>query len=214
MTHVQFFEAVAKKKLPVIVSTGLSTLEEVRRAITILKKHDSGPISILHCTSEYPASYDELNLRAMVTMKEEFGLPVGYSDHSLGEEASIAAVALGATIIEKHFTIDKSLPGPDHQASLDGVELKKFIESIRITERILGDGIKRPTAGELKNISGVRRGLVAARDLNKGVILTREMLTFKRPNTGIEPFEIGDVIGKRLIKDMQEDEVFRWEFLQ
>ncbi len=214
MTHVQFFAAVAKKKRPVIVSTGLSTLEEVGRAVGILKDNSCPHVTIVQCTSEYPAPYDDVNLRAMVSMGKAFACPVGFSDHTVGGQAAIAAVALGASVIEKHFTVDKSLPGPDHQASLDPKELKAFVEAIRITERVLGDGIKKPMPSEIKNMAGVRRGLVAAKDLCKGIVLEQNMLTFKRPNTGIQPFEIDRVIGKTLLKDMQQDEVFQWEFLR
>lgn len=214
MTHVQFLKAAALKNRPIILSTGMSTLKEVERAVEIIRSHNKKELTLLHCTSEYPCPYDEVNLRAMVTMKDYFQVPVGYSDHTIGTQAAVAAVALGASVIEKHFTLDKNLPGPDHQASLNPRELKEFVETIRITERLLGDGVKQPTASELRNISGVRRSVVAACAIVKGTVLLPEMLTFKRPNTGIHPFEVESVIGRALNKDLEEDEVLKWEHLR
>ena len=211
VTHVQFLEAVALKKKPVIFSTGLSTLEEVTRAVSILKLHGAASITVLQCTSEYPAPYQDVNLRAMVTMHQSLNLPVGLSDHSIGMEASIAAVALGAVVIEKHFTLDKNLEGPDHQASLTPQGLAEFIVSLRRTEEILGDGIKRPMPSEAKNLTGVRRSIVAAIPLTKGTVLTKQHLTFKRPNTGIEPIDLDKVIGKTLLRNLEDDEVLHWE---
>lgn len=212
ITHHSFLERIARKKRPIILSTGMSTMAEVKTAVSIITKHNK-QVVLLHCTTEYPTLDNEVNLKAMVSLKDEFKFPVGYSDHTIGTEAAIAAVALGARVIEKHFTLNRKLAGPDHRASLDPGELRDFVIAIRRTEKMLGDGVKKPTASELKNISGVRRGIVAAKPIKKGMVLTRELLTFKRPNTGIQPFEIEKVLGKKLKKDLEEDEVLQWEHL-
>jgi len=214
MTHLEFLKAAAKKNRPIILSTGMSTLKEVKRAVKIIKTYNKKELAILHCTTEYPAPYSEVNLKAMVTLGSVFKTPIGYSDHTIGKETAIAAVALGAKIIEKHFTLNKNLEGPDHKASLEPHELKDFVSSVRIAEQILGDGIKRPSASEKKNIPGVRRGIVAARYLPKGTILKKDMLNYKRPNTGIQPESMDKIIGKKTIKDLEEDEVLRWAYLR
>lgn len=213
VTHLDFIRAVAGKHLPVILSTGMSTLAEVERCVAILREQSRCEFSLLHCTSEYPAPYDEVNLRAMVTIREAFGIPVGLSDHTIGPEAAIASIALGACVIEKHLTLDRSMPGPDHRASMEPKEFSRLVRSIRITERLLGDGIKRPTGSERANLPNVRRGVVAARGLRRGTILTREMLAAKRPFAGIEPFEMESLVGKRLNRDLEEDEPLRREDL-
>lgn len=214
ITNTEFLKMIALKNKPIILSTGMSNLEEVKQAVEVIKAHNKRELTLLHCTTEYPAPHQEVNLKAMVTLQNEFGLPVGYSDHTEGNETAVAAVALGAKILEKHITFDKALAGPDHQASLAPAELKDYVRSIRIAEKILGDGVKKASISEIKNIPGVRRGLVAAKPLNKGTILSRAMLTSKRPNTGIQPSEIDQVVGKRLNRDLEEDEVLMWEYLQ
>ena len=213
VTHLSYLKAIAQKNRPIILSTGMSSLKEVEAAVKVIQSNTKEALYLLHCTTEYPAPYEEVNLKAMQTLNRHFNLPVGYSDHTVGNEAAIAAVALGAQVIEKHFTVDKSLPGPDHQASMTPAELAELVRSIRISEKILGDGVKQPTASELKNISGVRRGVVAAHPLQSGSVLHQEDLAFKRPNTGVDIKDADKVIGKKLNRDLQEDEVIQWEYL-
>lgn len=208
ITNLPFLEYIAKKGKPIILSTGMSTLGEVEEAVkTITKVNPSLPLVLLHCVSGYPAKYEEVNLKAMLTLKEAFKLPVGYSDHTLGIEIPIAAVALGAKVIEKHFTLDRSLPGPDHRTSLEPAELKEMVKAIRNVEKALGNGIKKPSPSELKNISIARKSIVAARYIRKGEFFTEENLTVKRPGTGLSPFLWEELIGKRAIKDFQKDEM-------
>lgn len=211
ITHLAFLRAVAGKNRPVILSTGMSTLGEVERCVQILHTNPCSNHVLLHCTSEYPAPLEEVNLKAMVTMREAFKMRVGFSDHTPGCEAAIASVALGATVVEKHFTVDKTLPGPDHKASLSPEELNHFVGSIRRTEELLGDGIKKPSHSELRNINGIRRGVVAARELSKGTVLSREMLAAKRPFIGIEPEQLSCFIGHILRRSLSEDEPIHWD---
>ncbi len=214
ITHLEFIEAVAKKGRPVVLSTGLSTLDEIGKCVDLIRKHNDAELVLLQCTSEYPAPDDEVNVRAMVTLAETFGCRVGLSDHSLGPEAAIVAVTLGASVIEKHFTLDKMLPGPDHKASMEPAELAALVESIRKAEKLLGDGEKKPAPSELKNLAGIRRGIVAARDLEKGTVLAKNMLAAKRPFSGIEPFEINKVLGRTLRRDLAADEPLKWNDLE
>lgn len=214
VTHLQFLEAVGRKQRPVIFSTGLSTLEEVGLGIDALRRGGAAPLTLLHCTSEYPAPPEEINLRAMRTLSETFDLPVGLSDHSQGSEAAIAAVALGARVIEKHFTLDRELEGPDHAASLDPAELAEMIAAIRTTERMLGDGIKRPTPSERRNMDGIRRSVVAARQLSAGIQLTANDLTCKRPGHGIQPVDLESLVGRILTRDLEPDEPLHWDDME
>lgn len=206
VTFPQFLEAVGSKNRSVVLSTGLSTLEEVKNAVAAIRRGGSAPLALLHCTSEYPTPDDEMNIRAMTAMADAFGLPVGLSDHSRGMEAAIAAVALGARVIEKHFTLYKSMDGPDHPASLDPAELTQFVRSLRITETMLGDGVKQPTPSELRNRTGIRRSIVAAGAIAKDTRLSEEMLACKRPGTGIPPEELNSVIGMTTTRDLSDDE--------
>jgi N,N'-diacetyllegionaminate synthase len=210
VTHLQYLDAIGRTGRPAILSTGLSTLGEVETAVNTLRRGGAGPLALLHCTSEYPAPDDQINLRAMRTLAHAFGLPVGLSDHSVGAEASLAAVAMGAAIVEKHFTLDRSLPGPDHQASLDGEGLAAYVASIRRIEAMLGDGIKRPTPAEIANMNGIRRGVVAAADLPAGTVLAAPMLTCKRPGGGIEPSQLDLLVGLRLNRALESDEPLCW----
>lgn len=213
MTHLKFLEEVAKKCKPIIISSGMSTLNEIRIALDVMQKHNKD-ITVMHCTSEYPTPPHEANIKAMIAIRDAFDVKYGYSDHTLGNEASIAAVALGASVIEKHFTIDKNLRGPDHKASLSPKELKKFVEAIRKTEILLGNGKKEPTQSELKNIAGIRRSIVAGRKLKSGTHLTEGDISFKRPGSGIHPYDFEKVLGMRINKDMQEDEPLQWDYLK
>ena len=214
VNHPQFLTAVGRKNLPVIMSTGLSTLGEVEDAVACVRTHCQSPIVVLQCTSEYPAPDDEINLRAMATLRDALKLPVGLSDHSTGSEAAIAATALGAVVIEKHFTLDRSLPGPDHRASMDPDQLRALVQSIRTTERMLGDGLKAPTPSENRNRAGIRRSVVAARDIKAGTCLDQRMLTCKRPGDGIAPSELDTLVGMTLNRDLAEDEPIKWTDLR
>jgi len=204
--HLRHIGSLGKK---VILSTGMANLKEIAKAMDVLIKSGTKrrDINLLHCTTEYPSPFDEVNLQAMLTMKNKFDVGVGYSDHTEGIEVSIAAVALGAKIIEKHFTIDKNLPGPDHQASLTPNELMSLVKAIRNVEKAMGDGKKIPSDCELKNISVVRRSIFAARDIRRGEIFTEENLITKRPGTGISPMEWKKVIGRRAQRDFCDDEM-------
>ena len=213
ITNLPFLEEIGSRRLGVILSTGGSTLAEVAGAVAALKKGGCPELVLLHCVSSYPAPANELNLRAMRTLKDEFQLPVGFSDHSLGIEAAIAATALGAAVIEKHFTLDRTLPGPDHQASIEPEELKQFVSAIKLAQAALGDGVKRPAQSEGDNLPLIRRGLVARRPLKKGERLTREMIEIKRPATGIAPGDLGKVLGRQLRSDLEDDAPITWESL-
>lgn len=207
ITNYPYLREIGKTGKKVILSTGMSTMEEVEAAVKVLKQFGTKDIILLHCTTEYPAPYDQINLRAMNTMAEHFGLQVGYSDHTEGVEVSLAAVAMGAKVIEKHFTLDKTLPGPDHQASMSPEELKQLVVGIRRIEKALGDGEKRPTEAEIKNKEVARKSIVAAKDIAKGEILTEENLTTKRPGSGINPMRWYEVIGSVAVRDFEEDEI-------
>lgn len=202
--------AAAATRLPLIVSTGMATLEEVRRSLDFLKRQGSGPVTLLHCTTQYPAEPRLSNLRAMATMAREFGLPVGYSDHTLGIEISLAAVALGATVIEKHFTLDKKLPGPDQAASLEPHELRALVEGIRSINSALGHGEKRPWPIELEVAEVARKSVVAVRAMPVGHVITEGDLTAKRPGTGIPAMDVEQVIGRKLVRAIAENAMIDW----
>jgi len=193
----------------VILSTGMADLGEIEDALDVLIQSGTkkGDMTILHCNTEYPTPFEDVNLKAMLTIKEAFKVNVGYSDHTLGIEVPIAAVALGATVIEKHFTLDKNLPGPDHKASLEPDELKAMVRAIRSIEKALGDGIKKPSHSELKNLKVARKSIIARKPIKKGEIFTEENLTVKRPGTGISPMRWNEVLGKVAPRDFEEDEV-------
>lgn len=208
ITNLPYLKRIGSYNKEIILSTGMATLGEVENALHIL--NDSGTssekITLLHCTTEYPAPYNEVNLRAMKTLGDAFSLKYGYSDHTPGIEVSIAAVALGASVIEKHFTIDKSLPGPDHRASLNPDELKLLVSSIRNIEIALGDGIKRPSRSESQNIVCARKSIVAARNINAGEIFSIENITTKRPGSGISPLRWDTIIGTVAKRAFSQDE--------
>lgn len=210
ITNKPFLEHIARKGKPVILSTGMATLSEVRDAVTVLNNSGLAPhnLTLLHCNTAYPTPMEDVNLLAMVQLRNEFGLPVGYSDHTNGIEISIAAVALGAAVIEKHFTLDRSLPGPDHQASLLPSELKDMVAAIRNVEKaIAGSGRKVPSAGELKNAGVARKSIVAAVPVTKGELFTAANLKVKRPGTGISPMKWDEVIGLPAKRDFNPDEL-------
>lgn len=213
ITNLPFLTHIASKKRPVILSTGMSTLEEVEEAVQVITTYGASRLTLLHCVTEYPAPYAEVNLRAMQTLRSAFGLPVGYSDHTPGIEIAIAAAALGAEVIEKHFTLDRSLPGPDHKASLEPAELQQMVEAVRHVESAMGTGIKVPAPCELSNISVARKSVVAARALPAGHKLTGGDLEIKRPGHGLAPKLLPVLIGRILRAELAKDELVRWEHL-
>ena len=208
ITNYPLLKEVGGFKKKVILSTGMADLGEIEDALDVLM--DSGTkredITVLHCNTEYPTPFEDVNLKAMLTIKEAFKVNVGYSDHTLGIEIPIAAVALGATVIEKHFTVDKNLPGPDHKASLEPDELKAMVKAIRNIEKALGNGIKKPSKSELKNINLTRKSIVAKRDIKKGEIFTEGNITTKRPGTGISPMLWNYVVGRKAPRNFKKDE--------
>lgn len=207
ITNLPLLRHISKKKRPIIMSTGMSTMKEVSSAVKAIQSEGNNEISLLHCVTEYPAPYEEINLNAMLTMKKKFKLQVGYSDHTVGIEIPVAAVALGAKIIEKHFTVDKNLPGPDHAASAEPAEFAKMVSAIINVEKALGDGIKRPAKCEIKNIPIARKSIVAACEIQKGEIFTIENLAIKRPGTGLPPSYLEKIVGKKAKKDFNKDEL-------
>jgi N,N'-diacetyllegionaminate synthase len=209
ITNLPYLRNVGKFGKPVILSTGMATLSEIEAALGILEKAGTSRtlITVLHCNTEYPTPVADVNLRAMLTIRDTFGVQVGYSDHTLGIEVPIAAVALGATVIEKHFTLDRSLPGPDHKASLEPAELKAMVISIRNIEKAMGDGIKRPRSSEVKNISIVRKSLVAKCAIRVGEIFSENNLTVKRPGTGVSPMRWDEVMGCKAPDNFAKDEL-------
>ena len=213
ITNIPYLKLIASKGKPIILSTGMSTLGEVEDALETLRQAGAHDITLLHCVTEYPAPFNEINLRAMATLQTAFRVPVGYSDHTPGIEISIAAVALGAMVIEKHFTLDRNLPGPDHAASLEPAELKQMVSSIRHVEAALGDGIKTPAKCEIPNISVARKSIVAARDLPAGHRVEAGDLAIKRPGNGIPPRQQPDLLGRTLRSDVLKDEILRWDHL-
>ncbi len=233
ITNAPFLLLVAQTRCRIILSTGMSTLEEVREALGVLAFGASMPagaapgrqafenayddedgrrrlherVTLLHCTTEYPAPLEGVNLKAMNAMAEEFNLPVGYSDHTLGIHVPIAAVARGAVVIEKHFTLDRTMPGPDHHASLEPEELRNMVQAIREVELVLGDGIKRPASVEYKNRDVVRRSLTAARNIAKGERFSSENIDCKRPGTGLSPLDYWEWLGRFAERDYEADEM-------
>lgn len=207
VTNLPYLLAIAKTKKPVVLSTGMCELEEVQAAVDILKDNGTPKITLLHCNTEYPTPYEDVNLRAMETMREHFGVEVGYSDHTPGIEIPIAAAALGAAIIEKHFTLDRNMKGPDHKASLEPGELKTMVSAVRHVELALGSGIKTVSGSEKKNLPIVRKSIVARRSIRKGEPLTEESLTAKRPGSGISPMRWFEVLGTAAVRDFAEDEL-------
>lgn len=210
ITNYPYLVKIAKMGLPIIVSTGMASIEEIKDCVKVLTDNGASKenITVLHCNTEYPTPMEDVNLKAMLHIKEELGVNVGYSDHTLGIEVPIAAVVLGATVIEKHFTLDKNLPGPDHKASLEPNELKAMVSAIRNIEKAIeGSGVKEPSKSELKNKTIARRSIVANKKILKGEIFTEENLIVKRPGTGISPMRWKEIIGQKAIRDFEEDEL-------
>lgn len=209
ITNLPFLRHIGKLGKSVILSTGMTTMGDIEAAIDVLEQSGTAraQITVLHCTTEYPTPMTEVNLRAMQSIQSAFGVAVGYSDHTQGIEMAIAAVAMGATVIEKHFTMDRSLPGPDHQASLEPAELKAMVAAIRNIEVALGDGIKRPTPSEVRNKPMARKSIVASQAIKAGDLLSPQNVTAKRPGTGISPMRWDEVMGQVAQKDYKEDEL-------
>jgi N,N'-diacetyllegionaminate synthase len=209
ITNLPYLRNVGSFGKPVILSTGMATLGEIETALMVLKQAGSklDRITVLHCNTEYPTPMHDVNLKAMCTIREAFGVEVGYSDHTKGIEVAVAAVALGARVIEKHFTLDRNLPGPDHKASLEPCELKKMVTSIRNIEKALGNGVKEPSPSEEKNKVIARKSIVAAGVIRKGEVLGQANITVKRPGTGLSPMCWDEVLGRIASKDFDPDEL-------
>lgn len=211
ITNYEFLEKTAKTGKPIILSTGMSTLGEVEKSLDVIYSTGNRNVKLMHCTTDYPTSVDEVNLRAMVTMRDAFKVSVGLSDHTIGFEAAVAAVALGAEFIEKHITLDRNLNGPDHKASMPPHEFKEYVIHIRNTEKLLGDGIKRPTEREKNIMKQVRRSILVDFDLKKGTTIEKNMLTYKRPGNGIKPELAYLLIGRKLKRNLKKDEIIQWK---
>jgi N,N'-diacetyllegionaminate synthase len=209
ITNLPYLRHVGTKGLPIILSTGMSTMQEVKDAVRILEQAGSkkSDITVLHCNTEYPTPMEDVNLRAILSMENELGVKVGYSDHTLGIEVPIAAVALGATVIEKHFTLNRTMEGPDHAASLEPDELKQMVYSIRNIEKAMGNGHKLPSNSEQKNISVARKSIVASRNILAGEKFTEENIAVKRPGTGLCPMRWDELLGLEANKDFQADDL-------
>jgi len=209
ITNLPYLRYVGRMGKPVVMSTGMATLHEVRSAMNVLleagMKKDE--LTILHCNTEYPTPMEDVNMNAMLTIRDELGVAVGYSDHTMGIEIPIVAVALGATVIEKHFTLDRNLPGPDHCASLEPDELKAMITAIRNIERAMGDGVKQPSSSEAKNKPVARKSIVASRAIKVGELFSAKNLTVKRPGTGVSPMQWDEVIGRPAHRKFSEDDL-------
>ncbi|HBI59660.1 MAG TPA: N-acetylneuraminate synthase [Lachnospiraceae bacterium] len=209
ITNYPLLKETGETRKKVILSTGMSSMDEVKAAVNALRKAGTNDITLLHCNTQYPTPVSDVNLLAMVRMREQLGVPTGYSDHTQGIEIPIAAAALGAVVIEKHFTLDKSMEGPDHRASLEPDELRRMVEGIRSVEQALGNGIKKVTESEKENIRIVRKSIVAKNVIKVGDILAEENLTTKRPGTGINPMRWNEVIGKIADRDYEADEIIQ-----
>jgi N-acetylneuraminate synthase len=214
ITNIPLLKYIAHKEKPVILSTGMADLQEIQESFRVLKKGGADQIVLLHCVTSYPASLDVLNLRVMETLRKSFRVPVGFSDHTLGILAAVVARTLGACIIEKHFTLDKKLPGPDHKASLEPDELCRMVEAIRTVDITLGDGMKRISPEEMMIKRIARKSLVAGSDIPAGSIITAEMIEVKRPGDGIEPRYYEQVIGKKAKTRIRKDSLLSWEWLE
>ena len=207
ITNYPLIREAGRSGKRIILSSGMSTIDEVREAVAVLKENGSTDITVLHCNTEYPTPFSDVNLRAMQTIKEETGVSVGYSDHTPGIEAAVAAAALGAIVIEKHFTLDRNMKGPDHKASLEPNELTEMVRAVRHIEQALGDGEKKPSASEKKNMAVARKRLVAKCIIKGGEMFTEENLTAKRPGTGLSPMLWNQVIGQKAKRDFAADEM-------
>lgn len=207
VTNYPYLVRIAQTHKDIVMSTGMCTLDEIREALAVLRENGAGKIALLHCNTEYPTPMEDVNLKAMEILRKEFDTPIGYSDHTKGIEVPIAAVAMGATIIEKHFTLDRNMEGPDHKASLEPFELKAMVQAIRNIEKAIGNGDKKPTSSEIKNMAIARKSIVAGQPIKKGEIFTEKNITTKRPGTGISAMRWRQVLGQRATRDFAEDEL-------
>ncbi len=206
ITNLPYLERIATFGVPILLSTGMSTLPEIEDALAVLEDGGAGEVVLLHCNTQYPTPYEDANLRAMLELGEVFGLPFGYSDHTEGWECAVAAVAMGAVVLEKHFTLDQELPGPDHKASLNPQELQQLVAAVRNCEAALGSGHKQPSKSEVPNIQVARKSIVAAKSIKAGEEFTAQNITTKRPAGGISPMRWYDVLGKKAVRSFEEDE--------
>lgn len=213
LTYLPFLGHLAKKNLPLIISTGMADLGETEAAVRIIEANGNPALAILHCVSDYPCNPADANLRVIPLLEKAFGRPVGWSDHTLGSATGLASVALGARLIEKHFTLDRTLPGPDHKASMEPQELKRFIADIRIVEQALGDGIKRPVRAELDTAAVARRSLVLLADIRAGERLTSKNCDARRPGTGMPPAMLDLVLGRTVLQDLAAGTILKPEHL-
>lgn len=207
ITNYPYLVKIGQTHKKVVMSTGMSTIREIGDAVCLLKESGCPSVTLLHCNTQYPTPFEDVNLSAMVELKSKFGVEVGYSDHTFGIEVPIAAAALGASVIEKHFTLDRNMEGPDHKASLEPSELKKMVRAIRNIEKAVGGGQKQPTESEKENISIARKSIVAKTRIHKGEMFTEENITTKRPGNGISPMRWREVLGQYAVKDFEEDEM-------
>ena len=207
VTNYPYLVKIAQTHKNIVMSTGMCTLDEIDEALAVLRENGAGKISLLHCNTEYPTPMEDVNLKAMSTLKKTFDTPIGYSDHTKGIEVPIAAVAMGATIIEKHFTLDRNMEGPDHKASLEPSELKAMVQAIRNIEKAIGTGDKKPTRSEIKNMAIARKSIVASQPIKKGEVFTEQNITTKRPGTGISAMRWRQVLGQKATRDFAEDEL-------
>lgn len=210
LVELPYLRELAGFGLPLILSTGMATLAEVDTAVRTLREADHDEFAVLQCTTNYPSRIEDANLRAMVTMRDALGVCAGYSDHTEGIAVSLASVALGARVVEKHFTLDRAMPGPDHACSSDPTEFAALVQGIRTVEAAMGDGVKSPTAAERENLRGMRRSVVAVRDLAAGSVLRREDVAFKRPATGISPARLDELVGRTLGLAVDADTPLEW----
>jgi N,N'-diacetyllegionaminate synthase len=216
ITNLPYLLKIASKRLPIVLSTGMSTLDEIADALSVLEKNgvQKENVTVLHCNTEYPTPFEDVNIKAMDHIRKSFDVAVGYSDHTAGIEVSIAAVALGATIIEKHFTLDRAMDGPDHKASLEPHELAAMVKAIRNIEKSLrGDGLKNPSPSEMKNIGIARKSVHLKTAVSRGDILTAEHLVMKRPGDGISPMQLEFVVGKRVNQDLPAEAKLEFQHL-
>lgn len=209
ITNLPYLQKIAELDKKIILSTGMSTMQEIEETLEVLNYKQKRNVVVLHCNTEYPTPLEDVNLKAMLTIKNQLGVEIGYSDHTDGIEVPIAAVAMGATVIEKHFTLDRNMEGPDHKASLEPMQLKQMILAIRNIERALGDGVKKPSKSELRNMDIARKSIVALNNIKKGEVFSENNITTKRPGNGLSPMRWNEVLGKKADRDYKKDELIK-----
>jgi N-acetylneuraminate synthase/N,N'-diacetyllegionaminate synthase len=214
ITNIPALKYAARKDKPIILGTGMSNIKEVKEAIKAIETEKNNQIIVLHCTTNYPCPLEEVNLRALITMQKELNCLIGYSDHTLGVLVPIMATTLGAAIIEKHFTIDRNLPGPDHRASLEPEELKNMVTEIKNVEKAMGSREKKPTDSEKEIMPLVRKSIVANKDIKEGTTISEDMVIVKRPGTGLKPANLDKIIGKKTKRFIAKDEIFQLDMVE